>query len=53
MVRPEGEWSLPELYISKTNKYPNSYKTADLVCDNFGFNLCAISAENITEVNYF
>ncbi len=53
MVRPSGEWSFPEIYISKTNKYPNNPNNSDIVCDNWSFNLCAIDSDNITEVIKF
>lgn len=53
MAKPANRLSDPDLYISSTNLYPNSYGTAEMVCNAFGLDICVINASKITANSTF
>lgn len=53
MVRPVEDISDPDIFISRSFNYPNSYGNADLVCTSNGMDVCPILSENITDNSTF
>lgn len=48
--KPEGD---PDLYISKTNPYPETYAKGDWDCSTQGTDICSIGHENIKTNDIF
>jgi len=42
MTRPLEDINDPDLYISESNEYPDSYSNSDMICSSNGLDVCTI-----------
>ena len=47
MVKPMNRNSDPDLFISFTNPFPNSYENSEKVCNAFGLDVCVVNSSQI------
>ena len=53
MVRPVEDISDPDIFISSTFQYPDSYQNSELICTSNGLDVCPIPEANITDSKTF
>ena len=53
MVRPVEDISDPDIFISSTFQYPDSYSNSEMICTSNGLDVCTIPESNITDNKTF
>ena len=53
MTRPLEDINDPDLYISESNEYPDSYSNSDMICSSNGLDVCTIPDSSITDNKTF
>lgn len=53
LARPVEDTSDPDIFISGSSKYPDSFSNADIICTSNGLDVCVVPEKNITSNSTF